>query len=603
MASTRTGSSSEPNKSEVAEYMVRSLDGTAHHALYAVPRSGVIYEGNKWTIEAAETPDYDQLYNTCFGARDELIAAARRYCEKRKLPALDFEVSNDWSTVEDSLTAACEKLEELAKDEKKLTGISGRLRGAYRKFCEHAGVGAALCSLIPDDFMCAATLRGGLKMIFEALQQSYSYGEEVYRALEDIPFIVNQHAPYIDMYRMDKDLHMYNSSLHASIFRLLQLLLLWFSESRAVATIKLGFNPKRFSDRLKERIAEVKIAETRFEKHASLLQNRENRDLHQRTTVNLQSFEHKLFIERLARLDCLENFALGLQLKQQDWERKLVEIHRSISPNPRQAIAEAEEIRKQILIRNEYNPALMRSDCTSLLNVRGRLARDDLEEERITAIRLNPRLLAWLILDESSMLLLDGNTERPTNNETSFIVARVVEGALDFLEQRESDVKAVPLAFFCGCHRFAGRGTVAQMVLSLLLTLVDLYREFDATTLQECLERTDAHDFLSILDSLERLIFRLPPGVIVLLVIDGLRCFSQPLHRSREMYETMARLIGIYRKGPKATLKILFASALRSDPIHSLLWDDEILHIPKDLPSRGGYGGTRWNSKIAFSGM
>lgn len=173
------------------------------------------------------------MYTTCFAARDELIAAARNYCEKRQLPPLDLETSNNWNEVEDSLTAACEKLDALAKDERKLTGVSGRLRGAYRKFCEHAGVGTALCSLIPDEFICAGTLRGGLKTIFEALQQSYFYGEEVYRALEDVPFIVNQHAPYIDMYRTDEDLHVYNSSLHASIFRLLQLLLKWFSESRA----------------------------------------------------------------------------------------------------------------------------------------------------------------------------------------------------------------------------------------------------------------------------------------------------------------------------------------------------------------------------------
>lgn len=284
-------------------------------------------------------------------------------------------------------------------------------------------------------------------------------------------------------------------------------------------------------------------------------------------------------------------------------KQRLIEIQRSISAHPRQAIAEAQNIREQILTRNEYNPSLMRNDCMSLLNVRGRLARDELEEDRINAIRMNPRLLAWLILDESSMLLLDGSTERPTNNETSFIAARIVEGALDSLEQRGSNVKAIPLAFFCGCHRIDDYGTVAQLTLSLLLTLVNSYMEFDAITLQECLEGTDKYDFLSIIDSLEKLIFRLPSGVIILLVIDGLRCFSQPLTRSREMYEAMVRLIEIYRKCPKATLKFLFTSASRSDPIHALLGDDEILRIPKDLPSRGGPSGIRWNSKIEFSGM
>ena len=80
-----------------------------------------------------------------------------------------------------------------------------------------------------------------------------------------------------------------------------------------MATVKIGLNPKRFSERLKERVADVKIAETRFEKHASLLQNRENRKLHERTAANLQSFEDKLFLERLVRLDCLERLSVTLQ--------------------------------------------------------------------------------------------------------------------------------------------------------------------------------------------------------------------------------------------------------------------------------------------------
>lgn len=177
--------------------------------------------------------DYDQLYTSCSGARDELLAAIRRYCEKRKLPAPDFESSSNWNTVEESLMAACETLEALAKRDKALSGISGRLKGAYLKLCMHAGAGETLSYLIPDGLMCASTLRGGLKMIFAALQQSHSYDEEVYRALEDIPFVINQHVPYMDMYRKNKDLHIFNASLHASIFRLLQHLLSWFTDSRA----------------------------------------------------------------------------------------------------------------------------------------------------------------------------------------------------------------------------------------------------------------------------------------------------------------------------------------------------------------------------------
>lgn len=276
--------------------------------------------------------------------------------------------------------------------------------------------------------------------------------------------------------------------------------------------------------------------------------------------------------------------------------------YRSISPDPRQAIVDAENVRQLILTKYGYDPSLMRNDCVSLLKVRGQLARDELDQERIAAIRGNPRLLAWLILDQPSMLLLEGGAERPTNNETSFLAARIVEGALESRDQK-SDARVIPLAFFCGCHRRGSYGTVTQLAMSLLLTLVDTYRDVDATTLQECLEGIDDQDIGSIFDSFEKLILRLPTSTIVLLVIDGLRCFSQPLTRGREMHEATARLVSIFRRRPQAILKFLFTSPSRSDPIHSLLSDDEILNIPRDLPSRGGHSSSKWQAKIDFNEM
>ncbi|XXH04126.1 hypothetical protein Hte_010538 [Hypoxylon texense] len=581
--------------------MVRFLDGTNHRALFATPGSGVIYQGKEWTIDADDTDlDYDQLYTICFSARDELLAAIRSYCEKRKLPALDLETNNNWNTVEESLTVACEALEAFAKKDKTLNGIPGRLKGAYLKLCKHAGVGDTLCSLIPEQFMCAPTLRGGLKMIFVALEQSHSYDEEVCRALEDIPFIINRHVPYMEMYRKNKDLHIFNASLHASIFRLLQLLLLWFTESRAVATMKIGLNPKRFLDRLKERIADVRAAESRFEKHTSLLESRENRDFHQRATTSLQSFERGLFIEGLDRKDVLDKFMITLQQRQGAWESNAMEVFRSILYNPWQALVEAESARKRILTGYGYNSMLALNHCALLSNVRGRFEGLHLDSDRINAIRTNPRMLAWLAIDGSSMLLVDGNTERSTNNEASFVAARIVEGAFDLLEQDQSNLKVIPLAFFCGCHRF---DTTPQLAMNLLLALVDLYRGFDVITLQECIEGIDDRDLMSIIDLLEKLIWRLPSGVVVLLVIDGLRCFSQPRARSQEMHEFMARLVEIYRKNPPATLKFLFTNAPKSNLMRGLLPDNEIVHIPRNLPSRGGQGRSTWSSKIDFTGI
>lgn len=82
--------------------------------------------------------------------------------------------------------------------------------------------------------------------------------------------------------------------------------------------MKMGLNPKRFSERSKERNADVKIAESRFEKHASLLRNKETREFQQETSAELHRLDRKWseserIKESWARLDVLEKFALFLQ--------------------------------------------------------------------------------------------------------------------------------------------------------------------------------------------------------------------------------------------------------------------------------------------------
>ncbi len=46
---------SSAKQNEVTEYMVRSLDGSAHESLYATPGSGIIYRGSEWIVETAES--------------------------------------------------------------------------------------------------------------------------------------------------------------------------------------------------------------------------------------------------------------------------------------------------------------------------------------------------------------------------------------------------------------------------------------------------------------------------------------------------------------------------------------------------------------------
>ncbi len=273
------------------------------------------------------------------------------------------------------------------------------------------------------------------------------------------------------------------------------------------------------------------------------------------------------------------------------------------TPDPRQAILYADSVREQILTQCNYNPSVVGDDCTSLMKIRGRLLRDELDQERITALLGNPRLLAWLVLDQPSIMLLEGGADRSANNETSFVAAKVIQSALELCEQPINDATVIPLAFFCARHQLDEYGNVAQLVLSLFLTLVDTYTQFDAHTLEKCLKKINRQDLKSIFDAFEKLILSLPSKVIVLLVIDGLRRFSQPSSRAYEMDEVISWLLNLYRRRPQATLKFLFTSPSRSDPLFDSLAGDEILRISRELPPRGGHGGTKWKAKIEFGGI
>ncbi|XXG99265.1 hypothetical protein Hte_005602 [Hypoxylon texense] len=210
---------------EVPEFAVVMLDGSRHPALNAAAGSGVIYHSDANSRQEAEADSSDHV---CALPANELIATANKYLKKREQPLLIVGDLNSWTDVENSMLSACKTIDALSDQDRSTVGFTGKVKSAFRALCERAEIGLTFTSMVPSELPCSSVLCGGLKTIFTALQRSHNYREDVYRAIEDIPYTLNDHALDITIHVQDGELHRRNAALYVALFRLMQHLLTWF---------------------------------------------------------------------------------------------------------------------------------------------------------------------------------------------------------------------------------------------------------------------------------------------------------------------------------------------------------------------------------------
>lgn len=164
----------------------------------------------------------------CLDAQSSLILHANELCAKRKIPKLDLTTPHSWGEVEDSVARACKVLEALSeKDKAAAPGFTGKLKSRFRSLCSHAGAGTTLSQLVPSDSYFSV-LAGGLKVIFKALEQTGQYRQEVYEALEELPYILNDNAALLELHHRDEELHRRVAGLYVAIYNFMDVIISWF---------------------------------------------------------------------------------------------------------------------------------------------------------------------------------------------------------------------------------------------------------------------------------------------------------------------------------------------------------------------------------------
>lgn len=236
-----------------------------------------------------------------------------------------------------------------------------------------------------------------------------------------------------------------------------------------------------------------------------------------------------------------------------------------------------------------FDPDLVPRDMEYLLRQGTVSLQQQLQPHRLRALQDNPRIKAWLSLDNSSLLLVNGNSNSPQDLSTAFFSAKIVNTLIHHGSQPRRNIEIIPLAYFCGQHQDYQSDIAASpagLAMSLLLQLVDAHKDFESEVLQGCLEEIVPDDLESILNSLATLLGRLPLEAIVFVIIDGVEHFSRPDERRIRFCEVVSRLVRLFREQQGAKVKLLFTSAQEAGVLEDmgLIMDDEIVNIAKSPP-------------------
>lgn len=160
-----------------------------------------------------------------------LTARVNKYLEKSKQPPLSLETEGDWDAVKSHMEKACAVMDNILSKKKKRPGLTGAIRRGFNKLCQNAATGKALVSIIPNDLMITSAVSGGLNVIFVALEQHRIYEESVFKALGDLPDILNTNEKYSEIAADDEEIHRLTAKLYARVCEVLDYILRWMMDN------------------------------------------------------------------------------------------------------------------------------------------------------------------------------------------------------------------------------------------------------------------------------------------------------------------------------------------------------------------------------------
>ncbi|KAH6658381.1 hypothetical protein BKA67DRAFT_213127 [Truncatella angustata] len=507
---------------------------------------------------------------------------ANKCLEKLKLPPMEISQGSDWNAVQARMEHACSAIEKVSARDNEMSGMAGKMKKAFRGLCKNAGTGKMFTSMIPDD-MGGSILSGGLNVIFTTLEQTSVHREAVYKALERLPRILNDHVQYLELANEDAEVHRRTAKLYTEVLLTLDHILRWYMTHAFVAGAKRLLNPSALSTNLNDRLAEVNLA----------AKDLKARGVH---VIRRQTQEKLSEISTVQEWTSYENVKVRRRLDEIDLNIKRIADRSDLYEGIETAVYDSlqsllQGVVKNLTIKNtEARDSISTTPSITCENVLEELE-TEIDVSRVHALQGSPRLREWLTVDEGSLLLVNGGATDPLDLSTSFANARMIHALMEQSLERREGLEIIPLVYLCSQHRNYYRDVDASptsLAMSLLLQLIDHFPGFKGADLQECLDETDGEDVISICSSLGRLVRRLPSSAVVYLILDGLSFFGTPVARMKELRRVIHHLVSLHREGSRATLKFMFSSSTRSRHFGDLFEEDEILNVPASPVPMGG---------------
>ncbi|ETS78285.1 hypothetical protein PFICI_10347 [Pestalotiopsis fici W106-1] len=532
--------------------------------------------------------DYNTFYSEYFATQKEFMETANRFLEKSKLPPMDLVQADasGWNTVQSRMEQACSAIEKVSTQEKELSGMRGKMVKAFRGLCRNAATGKLFTSLIPDD-MGGSVLCGGLNVICTALEQTSVHREAVYKALERLPRILNNHVEFLELVGQDADIHQRAAKLYTEVLRTLNHILRWYTTNAFVVGAKRLINPSALSANLNDHITEVQLAAKDLKSRATFVlwkksSNNAEEVLALGANIGRQFECVNLNIQQLhtASYDIIENLIHNnVKSLLGDYMQSLAIKHTSNSllPAASHPITTSAEFLREL----EYDPNLIIKDVNELrrLYFTNTVSRPD--ANRLWAFKENRRVTAWRTVHEDSLMLVNARSGDSMDWSTTMVNATfircLIEEKPDFTR-----INTIPLGFFCSQHRDPYRDEEAKperIALNLVLQLVHHFPNFEPTDLRKCLDKLERDNIDSIFRIFRYLVKKLPETARVYLILDGLSFTRE--NQERSVWEIVDHLICILlEKKHKATLKFMFCSPTRANFLEKLFDDSEILNLP-----------------------
>ncbi|KAK8110236.1 uncharacterized protein PG998_006693 [Apiospora kogelbergensis] len=575
---------------------IKERGSSSHGAWDFSEASGVRFDehGDYSRLRAApdsdkevEKLDFNELYQECKEAQAQLVSTQKRLLKDHKTakelgtvmdinadeihyegPPQDLGnvVENACGTINQKLSTAKPEAEG------KFRKIAQKLRQGLRGFCRNADNIEPFLEFIPEASGCGSVMFGALTIVIKVAVAYRSLDDLVCNALSNIRSIADSPTNLVlGAMRNNENLHKQMSGLYTCIFNVLRLVskrvfvtrLKKFG--RAITHSKTDqneLNNLRLDMLKKHEILDrslIIVKVDRIDKPADTLSRSELEKIVNRLRLGKELHDTLIAVlEESKSLNsktpaCLSLHATNYTRVTQKERRKKLGTGLSSKEPPRVIVDD-------LLVSKLFPTTMVEDDCLELSSSESLSDRRD--HHRVKAVTGNNQLQAFITLENEKILMIMGGMGGRDDqlSPVSHAVAKLVT-ALRVVQQRNQFMLTV--TFFCGQHQYDGYSSCRDMMITLILQLIDQYRDFSNEILNECMQSLEARDVTGLCDLYEALCFELPETAILYCTIDGLSFFGYPNTRLSETRMIIGRLLDLSRdieKSPKACIKFLCAT-------------------------------------------